>query len=517
MKKKTTEKKGKVFLVGAGPGDPGLITVKGLECVAKADVVIYDYLANPAFLRHAAKDAELIYVGKKGGDHTMSQEGINALIVQKAKTGARVTRLKGGDPFIFGRGGEEVETLAGAGVSFEVVPGVTSAIAAPAYAGIPLTHRGAASSVTFVTGHEDPLKEGSDIDWEVLAKNPGTLVFLMGMKNLADIASLLMKHGKSEDTPAAIVRRGTTGEQRTVSGTLETIFQRATDAGMKAPAVIVVGKVAGLRKSMKWFENRPLMGKTIVTTRARAQAGEFSRMLESLGARALEFPTIEIAPPEDPIPLSKAVDDIASYDWLVFTSVNGVQRFFEALFEKNKDARALAPVKTAVIGPATEQRLLDFGVRSDIVPETYRAESIVAAFEKTDIEGKRVLLPRAKDARPILPVELRKMGAHVDEVPAYRARPVSKGAGELVSLLEKKEIDMVVFTSSSTARNFAALLPPGRMDELMESVTVAVIGPITARTALDLGFQVDVSADEYTMEGLTRAILKWAEGAASPC
>ena len=508
----TENKKGKVYLVGAGPGDPGLITVKGRECINKADVIVYDYLASPTLLKYAPKNTELIYVGKKGGDHTLSQDGINMLLVEKASAGAVVTRLKGGDPFIFGRGGEEVEILVEHGIAFEIVPGVTSAIAAPAYAGIPLTHRRFASTVSFVTGHEDPLKRTSSIDWKNLAPGSGTIVFLMGMKNLGDIARLLMENGRSPKTPVAIVRWGTTTQQTVVSGTLETIFDRAREAGIKSPAIIVVGDVVSLRGAMQWFEKRPLMGMNIVVTRARAQAGKLSGILETSGARCTECPTIEIAPSDDPLPLERLIETISSYDWLVFTSVNGVNYFFDALFAKNMDARALSSVKTAVIGPATQQRLLEFGIQSDVVPETYRAESVISAFSGMDIGGKRIALPRAKDARPILPVELRKMGAVVDEVISYQAKPVSDSGGLLLENLEEKKVDMVTFTSSSTVKNFAALLPPGRQDDLMESVAVASIGPITTETAESLGFHVDVTATDYTMDGLLQAILEWKKG-----
>ncbi|MGD8770441.1 MAG: uroporphyrinogen-III C-methyltransferase, partial [Desulfobacterales bacterium] len=395
--------KGKVYLVGAGPGDPGLITVKGLECIKNADVLIYDYLASPILLKHAQKHAEILYVGKKGGDHTLSQDEINTLIAEKAQKGLTVTRLKGGDPFIFGRGGEEAEILVKNGIPFEIVPGVTSAIAAPAYAGIPLTHRKFTSTLAFVTGHEDPLKEESSIDWAALAKGIGTLVFLMGVKNLPFITHRLIHHGMDPDTPVALIRWGTTPRQTTVTGTLHTISERAKDAGFKPPAIIVVGHVVKLREMLKWFENRPLMGLRIVVTRAREQASELVERLSDLGAECLECPTITVVPPDDFNPLDTAIQNLSTYEWLVFTSVNGVNFFFNRLYEKNKDVRALRNVNTAVIGPATAKRLFDFGLHSDIVPESYRAESIIKAFGDKDINGKKILLPRAKEARPILP------------------------------------------------------------------------------------------------------------------
>jgi uroporphyrinogen III methyltransferase/synthase len=502
--------KGKVYLVGAGPGDPGLITVKGRECIEFSDVVIYDYLASPALLKYTPKNAEVIYVGKKGGDHTLSQDGINALIVEKAKNGLTVTRLKGGDPFIFGRGGEEAEELIKAGIPFEIVPGVTSAIAAPAYAGIPLTHRKFTSTVAFVTGHEDPEKKESSIDWESLAKGIGTIVFLMGVKNLPHITCQLTASGKPSDTPVALVRWGTTPGQATVTGTLDTIVERVKAAGLTSPSIIIVGDVVKLREKMKWFENRPLMGKRIVVTRAREQASDLVKRLSELGAECLECPTIKVVPPDDLKPLDAAIENISSFDWLVFTSVNGVNFFFERLFEKNRDARDLN-MRTACIGPVTAKKLFDFGINTDILPESYRAESVVEAFKAEDIKGKKILLPRAGEARPVLPVELRKMGAQVDEVTAYRTNEVHENADVLLQRLEEKTIDLVTFTSSSTVKNFKALLPPEKFDHLMKGVTVASIGPITADTARDLGFDVRISAKSFTIPGLCEAILKYYE------
>jgi len=501
--------KGKVYLIGAGPGDPGLITVKGLECIEKADVIIYDYLASPMFLQHAKKDAEIIYVGKKGGDHTLAQEKISALIVEKAKVGLIVARLKGGDPFIFGRGAEEAEELINAGIPFEIVPGVTSAIAAPAYAGIPLTHRNFTSTVAFVTGHEDPTKEESSIDWASLVKGIGTIVFLMGVKNLPNITKQLISHGMQSDTPVALVRWGTTPRQFTVSGTLDNIVERVESAGLKSPAIIVVGGVVKLRETMQWFENRPLMGKRIVVTRAREQASELLKILSDLGADCLECPTIKVVPPADWKPLDKAIENLSSYDWLIFTSVNGVNFFFERLFKQNRDVRALSNLSTASIGPATAKRMFDFGLKSDIVPESYVAESVIEAFAQEDIRGKRVLLPRAKEARPILPVELAKMGAIVNEVTAYRTEKVRDNVDALIAGLEQETIDLITFTSSSTVKNFHALIPPEKFNDLMKGVTIASIGPITTDTAKALGFNVHIAAESYTIPGLCDAIVQF--------
>ncbi|MFA9497311.1 MAG: uroporphyrinogen-III C-methyltransferase [Deltaproteobacteria bacterium] len=498
---------GKVYLVGAGPGDPELITLKGLECIKNADVIIYDYLASPSLLKHAREHAEIIYVGKKGGDHTLSQDRINALIAEKAQKGFTVTRLKGGDPFIFGRGGEEAEVLIDARIPFEIIPGVTSAIAAPAYAGIPLTHRKFTSTIAFVTGHEDPAKAESNIDWAALAKGIGTIVFLMGVKNLHHITDRLMHHGMSPDTPVALVRWGTTPKQTTVSGTLDTIVERTKAAGLKPPAIIVVGHVVKLREKMRWFETRPLMGQCIVVTRAREQASDLVKRLSDLGAECLECPTIKVSPPQDVKPLDRAMENLSSYDWLIFTSVNGVNFFFERLFQKNKDVRALKDIHTAVIGPATEKRLFDFGLKSDIVPESYRAESVVKAFAGKDVTGRKILLPRAKEARPVLPLELKKMGAVVDEVTAYCTHAVKDNTDVLSARLKERSIDMITFTSSSTVKNFRALFPNEDLKDLMRGVTIASIGPVTADTARDLGFDVHIIAESYTIPGLCQAIL----------
>jgi uroporphyrinogen III methyltransferase/synthase len=500
-----------VFLVGAGPGDPGLITVKGLECIAAADVVIYDYLAAPSLLKHARADAELIYVGKKGGDHTLPQEEINRLIVAKALEHKTVTRLKGGDPFVFGRGGEEAEVLAEAGIPFEIVPGVTSAVAAPAYAGIPLSHRKLTATIALVTGHEDPSKEESGIDWAALARGIGTLVFFMGVKNLPHIVRELTSHGRPPQTPVALVRWGTTPEQVTVSGTLADIVERVKQAGLTAPAIIVVGEVVGMRERLQWFERRPLFGRRIVVTRSRDQASDLVKALTDLGAECLEHPTIRTVPPDDAGPLERAIRQLQVFDWIVFTSVNGVTSFFERLFRAGLDARALAHLRTAAIGPATAERLKTFGLASDLIPETYRAESIVSAFRQQDIRGRRILLPRAQTAPLILPEQLGAMGAEVTEVAAYKTAPAAADAHRLVERLESRSVDLLTFTSSSTVANFAALLPAGRLSELTAGVPAACIGPVTAETARAHGFSVRVVAGTYTIPGLCRAILDYYE------
>ncbi len=500
---------GKVYLVGAGPGDPGLITVKGVSCLQKADVVIYDFLASRKLLTYARKDAEVIYVGKRGGAHTVTQAEINDLIIEKAKTGLTVARLKGGDPFIFGRGGEEAEVLVADDIPFEIIPGVTSAVGVAAYAGIPITHRRYTATVAFITGHEDPTKEDSNVDWAKIATGVGTLLFFMGVKNIGRIAEKLISHGRDPDTPVALVRWGTTAKQATISGKLSNIAQCVRDADFRPPAIIVVGEVVKLRSILNWFERKPLFSKTVVVTRAREQASSLVERLQDLGAECLEIPTIEVAPPQDWSALDKSIDNLDTYDWLVFSSVNGVRFFFERLYTKGKDVRALRDVKLCAVGTTTAKKIEEFGLRADMMPETYKAESIVKEFKKEDIKGKKVLLPRPKEARPVLPVELGKMGALVDEVIAYRTEPVCHNLEEFKELLKKKEIDLVTFTSSSTAKNFKKLFTEEEARELLSDVTVASIGPITADTAKKLGFKVAVIPGEYTIEGLCNAIERY--------
>ena len=500
---------GKVFLIGAGPGDPGLITVKGMSCIQQADVLVYDYLAATSLLAAVPPGAEIIYVGKKGGDHTLSQEKINTLLLEKAKAGRIVARLKGGDPFIFGRGGEEAEILVRENIPFEIIPGVTSAIAAPAYAGIPLTHREFSSTLTLVTGHEDPEKTESGINWGALSAGTGTIVFLMGVKNLHRIINQLLLHGKSSDTPIALIQWGTTSRQRTVTGTLETIVNRVAEARLSSPAIIVVGEVVTLRDKLKWFENRPLFGKSVIVTRAREQASDLVKSLTDLGANCLEFPTIQVKPPESWSDVDSAIDRISQYDWVVFTSVNGVRFFFERLFARGLDARTLGHIHTAAIGPVTAQQLRCFGLNSDIVPESYRAESIVDAFREKSVKDNRILIPRAKEARHVLPEELTRMGAVVDEIAVYCTREVHDHGDRLVTFLKNREVDMVTFTSSSTVKNFMALLPPDQLTELLQNVRIASIGPITSETALALGLHVDITAETFTIPGLRDAIVQY--------
>ncbi|MFH1139370.1 MAG: uroporphyrinogen-III C-methyltransferase [Pseudomonadota bacterium] len=503
--------KGKVYLVGAGPGDPGLITLRAVELLAEADVVVYDFLANPALLAHASATAEMIYVGKKGGDHTLAQDRINQLIVDLALAGKSVVRLKGGDPFIFGRGGEEAEELYDAGVPFEVVPGVSSVTAAPAYAGIPLTHRNFTASVGFVTGHEDPTKPESSLQWDKLATALGTLVFVMGVKNLPRISANLIANGRDPATPAALVRWGATPEQETLVGTLADIAELAARRGLKPPAVLVVGGVVGLRKKLNWFETLPLFGRTILVTRTRSQAGRLTKGLRALGARAIECPTIRLEPPEDWAPLDRALAELASFDWLVLTSPNGVDYLFQRLWENGLDVRALAPLKLAVIGPATAEKLEEKKLRPDLIPKRFVAEGLVEAFREIGVGGRRILLARALEARDVLPRELTAAGAEVVTVPLYRTLPPLDLTREAREALAGGLVDLVTLTSSSTATNLVDLLGDQAAD-FKHKVKAASIGPITSQTARELGLNVAVEAREYTIDGLINALVEYFGG-----
>jgi len=498
-------KKGKVFIIGAGPGDPGLITLRGAECIGQADVVVYDYLANEDFLRRARKDARLIYVGKKGGDHTLPQGEINRILADEARKGLTVARLKGGDPFIFGRGGEEAEVLHEAGIPFEVVPGVTSAIAVPAFAGIPLTHRGYTSTVAFVTGHEDPTKDKSDIDWRALA-GIGTLVFLMGVKNLANIARNLVEGGKAPETPAALIRWGTTPEQQTLTGTLDDIAAKAKKRAFKPPSILVVGEVVALRPKLDWFEARPLFGKGIVVTRPEEQAEEFARLLAAEGAQAILFPTIRITPPASWDGVDRALAGLDGYDWIVFTSANGVKHFFARLRDRGGDIRDLKGVRICTIGPATAAAVGAMGIRVDLVPDEYISEGVVRSFETVDLEGRRVLLPRAAEARDVIPEGLAKRGAAVDVVTAYRTVRSKSRKEDLQALLDAGRVDVVTFTSPSTVVNFKKIMGD---EPLPEKVRIACIGPVTVAAAKKQGFTVDVYQETFTIPGMVKALVAY--------
>jgi uroporphyrinogen III methyltransferase/synthase len=497
-----------VYLIGAGPGDPGLISVKGMECLKKANVVIYDYLSNPRLLMHCRPEAEKIYVGKKGARHTLEQGDINKLLVEKAAGGNVVARLKGGDPFVFGRGGEEAEALVEAEIPFEIVPGITAAVAAPAYAGIPVTHRDLTSTFALITGHEDPTKEESAIDWAKVATGIGTLAFYMGVKNLPRIVQKLIDNGRSPDTPVAVIRWGTMPEQQTVVGTLSNIVERIKEAKLTAPAITLVGEVVRLREQLNWFEKRPLFGKRIVVTRSRAQASEFIERLEALGAEAVEMPTIRIADPEDFAPLDAAIDDIESFDWVVLTSVNAVGRFIDRLLARGKDIRDLKGIKICAIGSATADEVRKYKMRVDLIPAKYVAESILEALQKTEeIKGRSFLLPRADIARSLLPDEIKKLGGEAVEVDVYRTVLEEAADQHVIERLLSGNIDLVTFTSSSTARNFAQLLGPDRLDQIKTKSRFASIGPITTQTAKELGIPIHIEAEQHDIPGLVEAIL----------
>ncbi len=499
--------KGKVYLVGAGPGDPGLLTLRGKECLEQADVVLYDYLANPTLLAHAQDRTERIYVGRRGKGKYPEQEAINQLLIERARAGNVVVRLKGGDPFVFGRGGEEAEALAMAGIEFEVVPGVTAAVAAPAYAGIPVTHRTLASTLTIVTGHEDPEKPSTALDWSRLAMSQGTVVFLMGMKNLSMIAATLMAEGRAGSTPVAIVRWGTRVSQQTVVGTLADIADKADVAQMEPPTVIVVGEVVRLRSKLNWFERRPLFGKRVLMTRAKEQAAELAVRLAGYGAEPVEAPTITIVPPLDWGPVDQAVSEIGTYDWIVFTSVNGVSRFMTRLLTYGLDSRCLAGRRLCCIGPRTAQELEKFGVRADVVPEEYQAEGVLATLNLQDVGKTRILIPRAEVARELLPEELRAAGAYVDVISVYRTLTPDQNSGGWRQELMDHRIHIATFTSSSTVRNFVAMLGGVEaVKPLLQSVTIACIGPITAKTAEEYGLTVSIMPSENTIPALVDAI-----------
>ena len=498
--------KGICYLAGAGPGDLGLVTLRVKELLERADVIVFDYLCNPEMLKWARQGVEVIYAGKKAGQHTLRQEEINALLVEKTAAGNQVLRLKGGDPFLFGRGGEEAEALAEAGLGFEIVPGVTSAIAAPAYAGIPVTHRDFTSSLTIFTGHEDPLKADTALDYARLASLPGTKVMLMGVERMGPITQELQKHGMAAQTPVALVRWGTTGRQETLTATVGTIAARIQETGFTAPAVAVFGEVATLRDKLGWFEKRPMRGKRIVVTRTRQQAGVLSAGLRELGGDVYELPTIRIDPPTDLRAFAELVQDVHSYDWIVFTSPNGVNAFFEMFYKLYSDAREIGGVRIAAIGPATAKRVREFHLAVDLQPSEFVAEAIIKEFEKSvgTVENQRMLLARAEQARDLLPKELHRLGAIVDEAVAYRTVPETEDISGGIARFKAEGADMITFTSSSTAENFMALnldLPPG--------LKTASIGPITSKTMRELGLKVDVEAEQYDIPGLIEAIRKY--------
>ncbi|BBB90254.1 MAG TPA: uroporphyrinogen-III C-methyltransferase [Methylomusa anaerophila] len=496
---------GMVYLVGAGPGDYGLISVKALEYIRQADTIVYDRLADNKLINQARPDAELIYVGKAASDHTMRQEDINQLLVDKAQENKTVVRLKGGDPFVFGRGGEEALKLKENGVPFEIVPGITSAVAVPAYAGIPVTHRGIATSFAVITGHEDPAKPESTIQWSKLATAVDTLVFLMGVENLSHITSQLMDHGRSADTPAAVIRWGTKPEQSVLVTTVGKAAEDVAKAGLKPPAIFIVGHVVALREQLAWFDTKPLFGKKVLVTRAREQASLLTAELAMLGADCIEAPAIKIVPPESFAALDKAIGQLADYQWLIFTSANGVEYFFQRLSVAKLDARVLGGCKIAAIGIQTGARLREHGITADVIPGEFRAEGIIEVLQPVIAAGTRILIPRAAVARDILPEKLKATGATVDVVPAYRTVAGDTDGQELAGKLAAGEIDLVTFTSSSTVTNLLGLLGPAG-PSLLGKTKTACIGPITAETCLAHDIKPAVIAEEYTIKGLVESI-----------
>lgn len=499
---------GRLYLVGAGPGDPGLLTLKGKRCLERADIVIYDYLANPRLLDYARPDAERRLVGKHSGGERVAQETINALIVEQARQGKVVVRLKGGDPFIFGRGAEEAEAARAAGVEFEIVPGVSSAIAVPAYAGIPLTHRELASNVIFTTGYEYPGKTEPAVHWNELARSGSTLVILMTQRQLGANMKKLVAGGLDPETPVAVIEWGTRADQRTVVGTAATIAAAASDHDVKPPALAVVGAVVRLREQLNWFEHKPLFGRRIVITRPRAQAADFAEQLEAWGAEVVPFPTIETVAPASFAALDDAIRRAADFDWVVFTSANGVRVFFERLQTVDADVRDWHRARFAAIGPQTARALRAYCVRVETVPEEYRAEAVVTALARIGVAGKRILLPRAAGARAVLPQQLREHGAIVEDVPTYTTVLPHTDAQQLRDLLLRDAADLVTFTSSSTVHNFIALLE-GSGPEVLRHTTVGCIGPVTTETARKYGMQVAIQPSAYTVPAFVEAIVQY--------
>lgn len=502
---------GKVYLVGAGPGDIGLLTIKGMKCLQKADVVVYDFHLNAQVLNYIKHDAEFIYAGKRGGHHTLKQDEINELLVEKAREGKLICRLKGGDPFIFGRGGEEAEVLAKNGIAFEVVPGVSSAIAAPAYAGIPLTHRLYSSSFAVIPGYEDTTKEGSSIDWAKLATGVGTLVVLMAVKNLDLLVRKLIENGKGPETPVAVIRWGTRADQRTIVSTLRDIVSEIKDKEIKPPAVFVIGEVVRLRDSLKWYEDKPMFGHRVLVTREHSSGFE---PLEELGAEIVEFPTIEIVPPLSYEEMDAAIENVQSYTWIIFTSANGVRYFLKRFLEKDKDIRDLKGIKICAIGTKTASEMKKYGIKVDLVPEEFHAEGLIEAFIKEvkspgpkRLKDIKFLLPRAEVAREIFPKKVRELGGEIDVPVAYRAVKPELHGRRLKRFLKEGRITIATFTSAATFNNFVEIMG-GDARELLKDVAIAVIGPVTAKAIAKAGLKVEIMPKESTIEALVSEIIR---------
>ncbi|HZR21257.1 MAG TPA: uroporphyrinogen-III C-methyltransferase [Verrucomicrobiae bacterium] len=500
-------KNGTVYLVGAGPGDAGLLTLRGAELLGRAEVVVYDALVNPELLRLAPKTAEVIYAGKRARDHAIPQDQLNQLLIDKAREGKTVVRLKGGDPYVFGRGGEEAEELSDAGVPFEVVPGVSSFVAVPNYAGVPLTHREFCSRLTLVTGHSDPAKEADSIDWPQLAQTPGTKVIMMGTQRIGEIAKTLMGHGMAPATPIAMVRWGTTGRQQSIQGTLETIAAVAEKEKIGPPTVAVIGEVVKLRAKLNWFEQRPLFGQRIVVTRSRDQAAQFSRALNELGAEVLEVPTIKIEPPTQREPLVDALLELNSYDWLIFTSPNGVTTFFDYFFRQFHDMRDIGGCRIAAVGPATAKKLKELHLQVDLMPEEAIGASIAEAFvEYESVENLKMCLIRAEVANRELPDALEALGAIVDDIPCYRTVPETEDPGGASAKLLESGADWITFTSGSTVEHFNARFDLAALLKKFPQIKLASIGPETSKAILALNLKPDLEARVHTMDGLVAAL-----------
>jgi uroporphyrinogen III methyltransferase/synthase len=499
--------KGMVYLVGAGPGDAGLLTLRGAELLGRADVVVYDALVNPDLVRLAPKTAEIVYGGKRSKDHAIPQTEMNALLIAKAREGKCVVRLKGGDPYIFGRGGEEAEELAKAKIRFEVVPGISSTVAAPNYAGIPLTHREHCSSYTVITGHEDPDKGESAVDWAQIAKIPGTKVILMGVERIKQIAEALLANGMPGKTPVAMIRWGTTGQQQSIDGTLATIADVVAETRFSAPAVTVIGDVVQLREKLNWFEKRPLFGRRVVVTRTREQASQLSRQLLERGAEVLEIPTIRIVPPTNIEGLKDAIIALHEYDWVVFTSPNGVTTFFDYFLKGFDDLRDIGGVRIAAVGPATAAKIKELHLKVDLMPDEYVAVKIADAFAKhQSIDNLRILLMRAEVANPELPEVLEALGAIVDDVACYRTVPETEDLTGSASNLLERGADWVTFTSSSTVEHFHARFNLPELIQKFPQMRLASIGPETTKAIKGLGLQPALEARIHTIDGLVEAL-----------
>jgi uroporphyrinogen III methyltransferase/synthase len=499
---------GTVFLVGAGPGDAGLLTLRGAELLARADVVVYDALVNPELLRLAPAPAEIIFGGKRAGKQVLPQHELNQLLIAKAREGKTVVRLKGGDPYVFGRGAEEAEQLADAGIPFEVVPGVSSFVAVPSYAGVPLTHRDLSSRLTLVTGHEDPAKENSNIDWPQLAKTPGTKVVMMGTDRIGEIVQTLIACGMDAATPIAMIRWGTTGRQQSISGTLANIAEVAARKEIAPPTVCVIGEVVKLRPKLNWFERRPLFGQRVVVTRSRDHASQLSRRLKDLGADVLEAPTITLQDPTSRESLVDALLELNSYDWLVFTSPNGVTTFFDYFFRRFHDMRDLGGARIAAVGPATANKLKELHLQVDLMPEEALAARIAEAFSKFEtIENLKICLLRAEVANPELPAALEALGAIVDDVAVYKTVPDTEDVGGIAARLIEDGADWVTFTSASTVENFHARFDLPALVKKFPHMKLATIGPETSKALAALALKPAVQAKQHTIDGLVQSLL----------